>query len=206
MYSNALKKRVDEIKSGYPRRVPKRDLTGERFGRLEVIAQTQNSLRGQIVWECICECGEKRLLPTTALTGDQTKSCGCLQREMARKTTLLPEGEACFNRVFYMYRKRAEDKNIAFKLSREDFRRLTQENCRYCGAEPCNNYSAPRSNGTYTYNGIDRVDNAKGYTTDNVVACCKFCNQAKNSLTEQEFLSAIKRIYGHSVIGEDLVT
>lgn len=47
------------------------------------------------------------------------------------------------------------------------------------------------------YNGIDRVDSSLGYTVDNVVPCCKLCNQAKNNLSKQEFVDWVKRVYDH---------
>lgn len=53
----------------------------------------------------------------------------------------------------------------------------------------------PQCNGDYVYNGIDRVDNTKGYTIDNVVPCCGICNMAKGKLNQQEFQNWIKRVY-----------
>lgn len=41
-------------------------------------------------------------------------------------------------------------------------------------------------------NGIDRVDSSKGYTVENSVACCKYCNTAKNTMTESEFYTWTK--------------
>jgi hypothetical protein len=39
----------------------------------------------------------------------------------------------------------------------------------------------------FLHNGIDRLDNALGYTTANSVPCCKPCNQAKNDRSVDEF-------------------
>lgn len=36
---------------------------------------------------------------------------------------------------------------------------------------------------------IDRLDNSKGYTKDNVVWCCWFYNHAKNNLSKKEFIN-----------------
>lgn len=65
-------------------------------------------------------------------------------------------------------------------------------NCHYCGIEPSNTYMKSYYN--VNYNGIDRVDNSIGYEMNNVVACCKMCNIAKNNNTEQEFLQWVKRL------------
>ncbi len=42
---------------------------------------------------------------------------------------------------------------------------------------------------------LDRIDNSKGYSLDNVVICCGFCNQIKQHLlTQDENLAAIQAI------------
>jgi hypothetical protein len=51
--------------------------------------------------------------------------------------------------------------------------------------------------GVYIYNGIDRVDNTRGYSIDNCVACCKQCNWAKRELPQQEFIDWIHRVSRH---------
>jgi len=54
------------------------DLTGQRFGMLVVLGDSggRNSA-GAIVWDCICDCGEKSKVTTGNLTSGQIKSCGC---------------------------------------------------------------------------------------------------------------------------------
>ena len=44
-------------------------------------------------------------------------------------------------------------------------------------------------------NGIDRIDSSKGYTVENSVPCCKYCNTAKNTMSVDEFLKWIGRVY-----------
>lgn len=61
------------------------DLTGRRFGRLTVIQQTdQRGPDGGIIYECLCDCGNKCLVWGNKLTrkGHSAKrSCGCLHDE-----------------------------------------------------------------------------------------------------------------------------
>lgn len=57
------------------------DLTGKKFGRLTVIKRTEN--QGKIVmWECVCDCGNIRTVQGCGLKSGNSKSCGCLQREI----------------------------------------------------------------------------------------------------------------------------
>jgi len=47
--------------------------------------------------------------------------------------------------------------------------------------------SLKRDCDSYTYTGIDRVDNKKGYVVDNVVSCCTICNRVKNNMSYIDF-------------------
>lgn len=49
---------------------------GDRFGRLTVVA-----LEGTSNWQCICDCGNKRVVAHRSLVTGNTRSCGCLHRE-----------------------------------------------------------------------------------------------------------------------------
>lgn len=60
----------------------KRDLTGQRFGRLVAIEPTDERVHAKIVWRCKCDCGnEARVVSVSLICGD-TQSCGCLRREL----------------------------------------------------------------------------------------------------------------------------
>ena len=54
-------------------------------------------------------------------------------------------------------------------------------------------------NGDYLYNGLDRVDNNKGYFEDNVVPCCGVCNKMKGTMKQEEFLNLIFQIYNNRI-------
>lgn len=60
------------------------DLTGRVFGRLTVIKfdHKKNKVR---YWMCKCQCGNTHIASTSNLTGEITRSCGCL-RENVKKT------------------------------------------------------------------------------------------------------------------------
>lgn len=62
----------------------KPDLSGQHFGRLEVIGRAPHPRWGN-TWLCICECGKPAVVFRKNLTSGITKSCGCLQRDTARK-------------------------------------------------------------------------------------------------------------------------
>lgn len=60
-----------------------KDLSGQKFDRLTAIRIAEK--RGKnYYYECICDCGNKKLVRAGALTSGEIKSCGCLHREKAR--------------------------------------------------------------------------------------------------------------------------
>jgi len=107
---------------------------------------------------------------------------------------------ASFNCVFNVFKHGAKKREHDFSLSKEEFRKLTSQSCIYCGKLPeqCFKCHEGELNGVYKYNGLDRVNSDLGYTIKNSVPCCGICNRAKNTLTVNEFLSHIKRIYEYN--------
>lgn len=63
------------------------DLTGRRFGRLTVIKRVENDKWGKSRWLCRCSCEDENetIVLDRCLKNSQTRSCGCLQKEIATK-------------------------------------------------------------------------------------------------------------------------
>jgi len=49
----------------------------------------------------------------------------------------------------------------------------------------------------FIYNGIDRIDSKLGYSADNVVSCCFFCNRAKMDRSFEDFMAWIAQLVAH---------
>lgn len=62
------------------------DLTGKKFGRLTVIEEAGRSKQKAVKWRCKCECGNETIVVSFSLRSGDTKSCGCLRREIAIST------------------------------------------------------------------------------------------------------------------------
>jgi len=54
------------------------NLKGKTFTRLKVISKAGKDKYRKILWNCVCECGNKIKVSTSALNAGNTKSCGCL--------------------------------------------------------------------------------------------------------------------------------
>lgn len=161
-------------------------LVGQRFGMLVVLEQAGYGKQGRSFWKCQCDCKKIKIVSRGSLKKGNVKSCGCLRR--------LPFGESGFNRILRNCKNGAKERNYNFQLSRKYFRELCGQKCFYCGAKPSNICKDKGQHGEYIYQGIDRVDNSRGYVEGNVVACCAMCNRMKLAYSQKEFLEHVARI------------
>lgn len=169
------------------------DLKGKKINRLlvkELISQN-----GRRRWKCLCDCGKEVIVSSDSLISEKTKSCGCYRKEQTRLINSLPNGEASFNNLYNSYIKCANERNLSFNILKDKFKELTQQNCFYCNCKPYKVYNRKHKNGLYLYNGLDRVDNTKGYEIDNVVPCCSVCNVMKKAYTQEFFLNHVNKIH-----------
>lgn len=64
---------------------PKKDLTGNRYGKLTVLCQTDDYVtktgKHRARWLCECDCGNQVAVWGVNLTTGNTKSCGCTRGE-----------------------------------------------------------------------------------------------------------------------------
>lgn len=56
------------------------DLTGQTFGRLVVIGESER-IKGRRIWKCRCDCGLSIDVRQDSLNSGNTTSCGCFARE-----------------------------------------------------------------------------------------------------------------------------
>ena len=64
-----------------------KDITGQKFNRLTVIAPAFSDKSGKWHWLCSCDCGNKTIVNGTALRAGKIKSCGCLRVEFGKRGT-----------------------------------------------------------------------------------------------------------------------
>lgn len=130
-------------------------------------------------YECVCDCGARRLLIRPELRG-QPHCARCRAGLQSVPTAI---------HVVTGYRKQAEKRGISWELTEEQCISLFAGNCHYCGLRDVNvRKSLSKSMPDFEYVGIDRVDNSRGYVIDNVVSCCATCNSMKMTASIQDFI------------------
>lgn len=137
-------------------------------------------------------------------------SCGCNQHPITGRKAYnaRPNGLAAARNVFNSYRTKCTKKRVTFDITFDEFLKITSLNCHYCGCLPEQEYSGTfkyglragkkKVNGTYRYNGIDRIEPKLGYINGNMRPCCRYCNSAKLTRTEEEFYAWLERAYEYS--------
>ncbi len=110
---------------------------------------------------------------------------------------LKEKGTSGLSVLYRRYKMKAKYRKLEFSLDKNTFKMLTSSNCYYCGEKPNQQVFEPnlsaqgKINSTYLYNGLDRIDNNKGYTKDNVVPCCRLHNEWKRALSYKDFINII---------------
>ena len=89
------------------------------------------------------------------------------------------------NRLKNTYKYNAKARNLLWELTDKQFYNLVTKECHYCGER------------SKQYNGIDRIDPSKGYTINNCVSCCSWCNTMKLDYSIEDFIHHITAIYNH---------
>jgi hypothetical protein len=168
---------------------------------MEVI---RSELRGKNkVYICLCKCGKEKVFWKKSAI-DRQKSCGCLIDDAGlsgkQRRSMLSRMQG--------YKNGAKKRNFVWQLTYSQFVEIATKNCFYCGSDPkvwdcmTNSPSLKKDSPNVNpddykikFTGIDRFDSKKGYTLDNVVPCCVFCNRSKNDLSFDVFKEKIEKTY-----------
>lgn len=158
-----------------------------KFNRLTIIKFSHSDERWRKWYEVVCDCGTKKIIMGSAMISGNTKSCGCLSKEV-RKNKRISKNHSEVTAIILGYKRHAINRGFKWVLSREDVEHIIKQPCCYCGQPPSNKKITKNTlkDGLF-YSGIDRIDSKKDYTKDNVVSCCKICNYAKSNMTLNKF-------------------
>ncbi len=174
----------------FPRKNKFNNIRGLKYNKLTAI-EFDKRVKKVTFWKFLCDCGKiKSIVSSKVISGD-IKSCSCSKKRKPR----LSKEKSTFNSLYSAYKRKAKKREIFFDLSMDDFLKLVKSNCDYCNEIPLQKHSK-----FFLYNGIDRVNNKKGYITSNCVACCKRCNRAKDIMDTKEFFHWVRKVYENNIV------
>lgn len=147
------------------------DLSGCTFGRLKVIERAEDRIcpngNHEIQWLCECNCSNHNrvIVRGYSLKNGDTKSCGCLQKELLSKR-VKKHGKSN-ERVFWIW---CDIKLRCYNENTRGYNRYGGRGITVCD-EWLNDFQAfndwAMANGYRDDLTIDRIDNNKGYSPDN---------------------------------------
>lgn len=147
----------------------KKEMLGQRFGKLTVIGEDCSSKKGLAMWTCQCDCGNiTKPVSGYNLRSGQTKSCGCLISEsvsMAHK-----KHGKCNTKLYYVWRSM---KNRCYYEKHKNYKNYGGRGITVC-EEWKNNFEAFHSYVSQLPHfgeegrSLDRIDNDGNYEPGNV--------------------------------------
>lgn len=160
------------------------DFVGKKFGKLTPLGFSGTKYKTLL--DCNCDCGNKKIVSFRDLFYGNIKSCGCYRKERQRPTNI-----SAIRSTFNKLKKTAKIRNISFNLEPQDIAEAydkQEKKCFYTGVYVffTNHLSYAR---LLQNASIDRIDNSKGYTKDNIQIVHKLVNRLRNCLSNEEFIN-----------------
>lgn len=190
-FSKCLDCRVKEREKDKARHNIKKEKREENNKKIKVKVKKERNFDDKM----ICSCKRPNLTLIDFLEDEKDieseiyKTCKiCREKDLLRESKedrklYKQELENTPTLKLSRYKKGARIRNLSFDLEKEEFDKLIQEKCYYCGEKE-----------DLLLNGIDRVDSCVGYKENNCVSCCRYCNYLKNKLSLDDFFGKIKHI------------
>lgn len=179
---------------------PRQDLTGRRYTRLTVTGLSRlRSSSGTILWNCLCDCGNKVRVRSASLNNGNTKSCGCLkinnlkginnyqaQRMLKDYGVWISSRDPFYVRATQMWGRIREYRIPTDFDSIVDIAAFLKQ----ITPKKCPVFKVPLTTGKQTTHkwspSADRIDPTKGYTRDNIQVISQFANVMKQNATGRE--------------------
>lgn len=179
------------------------DITGKRFGNLEVVQflrkepYTQKSQKGfRYIYLCLCDCGSLFDATSTSIIAEHKRSCGCMRIRSGDMNGNWTGHEDLKGGHWTSIQRHAKDKGRSFTITIHDaWDKFISQNrkCALTGVE-LNMTSPVRSLRNAS---LDRIDSSKGYDKGNVQWVHKDINQMKSAMSEEKFIAWCKAVATH---------
>lgn len=147
------------------------DMTGQRFGRLVVISESnRKSSSRDAFWLCKCDCGREVSVNGRSLRRGLSRSCGCLQRELLGNRVRTHGYSRKDNSHPRLYRIWCAMKTRCTNPNSKDWVNYGGRGITVCGewlTDFAAFYNWAMKNGYEENLTIDRIDNEKGYCPEN---------------------------------------
>jgi hypothetical protein len=163
---------------------------GKQYNQWTIISdEIKRGSNRATYWKVICKCGKETSRNAISLITGHSKSCKSCARTDTYNTFTLS--------YFRKIEKRAKDIKVEFDLTVDFLWKLYEAQDKKCALSgiPIEFKNSWRTKGKCNQTcSLDRIDNTKGYTTDNVQWLHKDVNFMKHTFTQDYFISICKQI------------
>lgn len=168
-----------------------KDLTGKSFGNLRVLDLVKTK-KGKSQWDCLCNCGNRKVIKGESLRSGKTKSCGCFKNRKGidNPNTRTTSIERYFSKIKNGIIR--PTKTLDFNITIYDLENLIIQQNYKCAISGINIELS--KNPHIQTASLDRIDSSKGYRKDNIQWVHKKINLMKMNLSQEEFINYCREI------------
>ena len=170
------------------------EMVGERFGMLVVESYQGLNKSKNKVWVCKCDCGNITTATTTSLRQGKVTSCKCNQYKSGAGVYNYTGYEDITGARWYVIKDGAYKRGYEFEITKEmvwELWKKQEGRCSFTGL-PITFKDSSAS--------VDRIDNSKGYTLDNITLVHKDINLMRNKFSVEYFKEMCKRVVENVVV------
>ena len=166
-----------------------KDLASQTFGSLIVLERVNNDRFGKSRWNCKCSCGRTKVIHTSSLTRGLTKTCGYCERVNFKGYKTISGA------YFRTIKEGANARELEFNITIEDIYNIWTTQNGKCALSGVNIFFATNQDKALQTASVDRIDNQKGYTIDNIQIIHKRLNRIKSVLDNEELI-----FWAHNIV------
>lgn len=161
-----------------------KDISGQTFGGWRVLSEIPREERPDKTknraWLCECLCGTRQALALPQLKKSKVGCRACSSKINGQTQRLRPYESVYRSAKTSITNKLGRKQVYDFTITYEEFLEIVETGkCHYCHAPL--SWAKHMSKERCVAYRLDRKNNALGYVTGNVAACCKRCNYSKGA-------------------------